>query len=180
MPHNKVAFDWMDENWQIFKPMDSIVNVGWRKGSDTIWVDRFGPKCGATKFGLIEIFKENYQLFSHDKVIAYHADLADFETVCANENWHTVFWDHGPEHAQSEEQLVEITKMLKRNVQQIIYACPWGHCPQNASYGNKYEEHAVTFLESTVELLEMDSYKTFNYVNTHASGEIISWWKKNK
>lgn len=177
MPHNKVVFDWFDESVDLFKPMPSMLYVGWRKGSKMWPFEKFGPECGAEKIGLVEIFKANIDQFPMENVIKYNCDIADYEKYCQDHDWHTVFWDHGPEHALNKEWLESVTNMLKDNIQRIIYVCPWGDCPQEASYGNHREKHAVTIYEEDFKDLGFDLIKTFNKKDTRASGEILGVWE---
>lgn len=183
MPHNKVVFDWFDDNLDFFRPMSSMLYVGWRKRSSLWWLEDFGPKCGVEKFGLVEIFPTNLRDFGDENkegVLTYNNDIADYEKFGREDEWHTVFWDHGPEHALSKEWLVEVTNMLKKNFKCIIYVCPWGSCPQDSSYGNAREEHAVTIYEKDFEDLGFQFIKTFNKVDTRASGEIVGVWKRGE
>jgi len=177
MPHNKPAYDWLDNSVEKFTPTSSFLYVGWRKGSYLHWVD-YAKKLGAERIGLLEIFKPNLAQFDVEGIEKHLGDIADLHKMFEKDEWHTVHWDHGPEHALNEEWLGEVTKMLKKNVKRIIYGCPWGLCPQKASYGNDREEHAVTVTKEMLEGFDME-VAAFNTPDTGAGGELIGWWERD-
>lgn len=179
MPHNKVAFDWLEENVDLFVPTESMLYVGWRPRSKDWWYTFFGPAIGTKRIGLIEAFEGNFSAFCVDGVEKFLGDVRKIDEAFERDEWDMVFWDHGPEHAGDENDLRDATILLQDWTSIVLYACPWGTCPQGASNGNKYEEHGVSVYPEFLEGLGMTT-KTFgNGPDRGANSEIVAWWKRD-
>lgn len=183
MPHTKAVFDWLDENTSSILPVNEIktyLYVGWCKVTKDWWMTTFVDNIGAEKIGLLEAFEGNFKEFGNRNpghVEATCGNIKDFEKLYAKDQWDLVYWDHGPEHAESFEMLEDVTTILKKNVKMILYACPWGDCPQEKLYGNDLEKHSVSVYEKHFTDMGME-VKTFGKVDTHAAGELVAWWIK--
>jgi len=183
MPHNRAVFDWMDENLADVLPTDEIKSylyVGWCRVTKEWWMTTLVSNLDIEKVGLLEVFKGNFDKFKAKNpghVEATLGSIADFAKLYSKGQWDMVYWDHGPEHAESIEMLESVTETLKEYTKVILYACPWGSCPQKEMYGNSFEKHSVPIYEKHFLNMGME-VKTFGEVDTRAAGEIVAWWIK--
>ena len=178
MPHNKIAFDWLESKVDLFKPTSSMLYVGWRSRSSMWWLDSFAPSIDCSCVGLVEAHKGNFLQFNREIRSKYLGRIEEVVKEFEVGEWDLLFWDHGPEHAESETSLITATIEFKSIFNKILYACPWGHCSNDAS-GNPHEKHGVTIYEETFKKMGLNVI-TFNKPDSNAKGELIAWWEREK
>ena len=174
MPHNKITFEWLEHNSDIFSGFRSMLYVGWRLESSFWWMDKFGPMIGIERYGLVEAHLPNFKLFPRD-IPKYNSRIEDMKF---DGDWDMLFWDHGPEHSNDMSTLTEAMEKFKSKFDVILCTFPWGKCP-NDNDGNPYEVHNTTIYEEDVIMMGME-YFTFNVKDMGPLGEIVSWWKRER
>lgn len=183
MPHVWQAFEWLENNYQLFSEYKSLIYVGHRHDTKMWWIDKFCKTLlKIEKIALIEIFQPNFEdavkkLSSH-KVTAFLGDVRLIDQFIQKGEYDIVFWDEGPEHVSLKE-MRETTKKLKKISNCIIYSVPWGHWPQSGEGGNATEEHQYDAEPKHFEKLGMDVI-TFNQSGQNNSGAMIAYWRKKK
>jgi hypothetical protein len=130
---------------------DTIVCVGWRKGSG---YTRYDHLCSRNKrVVLVEIFEKNCRDFTkpYDNIEIFHSDIKDYVDVMSKQA-DVLLWQHGPEHMTMEDAVAVIGKM-KSKFKKIIIEMPIGVYKQGTLYGNKHERHLSTwYLDDMVNL----------------------------
>ena len=180
MPHVGQAFDWFEDNWDIFKPLEikSMLYVGLTNSTKEWWKNEFCDALGIETVAIIDIFGPNCVCARrrYPDIEVIQGDVTKIGNHIKREQYDLIFWDHGPEHAE-ESVLTHALDQLKEYAGKcVITACPWGNFPQKAIYGNAHEEHKFDVFPSH---FEPSGYTvvTINTVDVTAPcGELISYW----
>lgn len=162
MPHSQIVFDSIDEKIPWLKSrlgvVSSLLYVGWRRDCHMWWHRKFCPALGIEKIGILEIFAQNASdaaraaqagHFNSPTLRQYeiiHGDARSASAHTQKNNWDIVFWDHGPEHVSADDLPIATQQLELVAKKALLYCCPWGAWPQDASDGNVYEVHQ-TYIE---------------------------------
>lgn len=178
MPHLAEAFQYFNGLIPDIRKMGfrSLLYVGWRHDASGWWYETFSKGIGIERFGIIEIFKKNFDELNAtisksgwQNFRTYFGDVREIQKYVQPGEYDVIFWDHGPEHVPGPD-LEVITPVLSRMTKLLIYSCPWGNWPQGAEDGNENERHY------TVTDFQLRDYgfevKTFGVGNGTCAGEL--------
>jgi len=186
MPHVGQAFDWFNNNFDVFKHLNlkSMLYVGWTTSTKNWWCTTFPDALGIEKIGLIDIFSPNLEKSKKDHTVSQRVseyilgNVCELDSILEKGKYDLIFWDHGPEHAP-EDGITESLNHLKEYAGKcVITACPWGHFPQGKIGGNEWEIHRFDVLP---EHFAPAGYQvvTINTINnTSPCGELIAYYIK--
>jgi hypothetical protein len=187
MPHTQRTFEGLQADLPAIREKiqpKSLLYVGWRHDCKPWWYDTMCKELGIDQVSVLEIFPKNvadlelkvwegrYDLQVHrGDVMQYAYELFRHDIKDAHD---IIFWDHGPEHV-NDDDLIQTTRMLKNAAKLLIYCCPWGLWPQDATDNNEHEIHRTTV---TQEMLEGFGFevKMFGQPGQEGEGELLAYF----
>lgn len=181
MPHVWQAFEWLENNFELFSEYKSMIYVGHRHDTKMWWIDKFCKSLlKIEKIAVLEIFQKNFEnaisRLATQNVLVILGDIKKFDEYFKKDEYDIVFWDEGPEHVE-EEELKPIMQKIKDNCKCAIFSVPWGKWPQKAEGENDAEEHRYDAMPEHFTNLGM-TVQTFNSPDATNSGAMIAYWRK--
>lgn len=182
MPHTQRAFDGLSADLDMIRERTSprsFLYVGWRHDCKPWWYDVMCTRLGVNRVEVLEIFPKNVadlemQVWSGRYPNISNVAKGDVRSAAVDHD--VIFWDHGPEHV-SYDDLVLATKGLQVQVGKVlIYCCPWGEWPQDATDNNEHEIHRTTVTKEMLEGLGFQIVRTFGQPGQSGEGELLAYY----
>ncbi len=187
MPHVKPAFEFLEEKASEFnlsvKPA-SMLYIGWRHDGSPWWYDKFGPKMGVVKYGVLEIFPKNISDLEAKvwegryDVTAIEGDARSIGSFVKPGEWDIIYWDHGPEHVTWEDLKMCTPSLFAAAGKMLLYSAPWGDWPQGMEDGNEHEVHRNAVSLEQLQELGFTNVVCFGATGQANEGELCSWMIK--